>query len=672
MKFRNIVMSAATTAMLLGGTAATAYGQNTFDMQFAGYPAYNGTDLGLAVDSKGTSFKLWSPQAERVRVNLYDDGRTGKPFKTIDMSLDNSTGVWSCSVPGQLYGKFYTFQIFQHGKWHDETPGIWAKAVGVNGRRAAIIDFKKTTPENWENDKGPEVRHFTDVVLYEMHHRDMSLHPSSGIANKGKFLALTEPGTTSPQGEKTGIDHLKELGVTHVHILPSYDYNSVDEANLPANQYNWGYDPQNYNVPEGSYSTNPSDPYARVREMKQMVKALHDAGIGVVMDVVYNHTAENDGSNLELTAPGYYYRHREDGSWSDASGCGNETASDREQMANFIVNSVKYWAEEYHIDGFRFDLMAIHDIETMNNVASELRKINPGILLYGEGWTCGESPLPSVNRALKENVASMDRIAVFSDDIRDSIKGHYCDISDRGFVTGKRGCEETIKIGIVAATAHPQVDYRKGNNSKFPYAKSPQEVINYVSCHDDYTLSDKLAFSMKDATVSERKRAARLAQTIVLTSQGVPLISAGEEVFRDKKGVGNSYCSPDSINAIDWDLKTINNGQFEYYRELIALRKAHPAFRMRSAGEIARNIVFDNTGIPNLISYSILNNANDDDWKEIKVVFNGNSEDVSIDIQEYKWTVIACDGKIRATGLGLSNGGKMTAARISALILARE
>lgn len=672
MKFRNIVMSAATTAMLLGGTAATAYGQNTFDMQFAGYPAYNGTDLGLAVDSKGTSFKLWSPQAERVRVNLYDDGRTGKPFKTIDMSLDNSTGVWSCSVPGQLYGKFYTFQIFQHGKWHDETPGIWAKAVGVNGRRAAIIDFKKTNPENWENDKGPEVRHFTDVVLYEMHHRDMSLHPSSGIANKGKFLALTEPGTTSPQGEKTGIDHLKELGVTHVHILPSYDYNSVDEANLPANQYNWGYDPQNYNVPEGSYSTNPSDPYARVREMKQMVKALHDAGIGVVMDVVYNHTAENDGSNLELTAPGYYYRHREDGSWSDASGCGNETASDREQMANFIVNSVKYWAEEYHIDGFRFDLMAIHDIETMNNVASELRKINPGILLYGEGWTCGESPLPSVNRALKENVASMDRIAVFSDDIRDSIKGHYCDISDRGFVTGKRGCEETIKIGIVAATAHPQVDYRKGNNSKFPYAKSPQEVINYVSCHDDYTLSDKLAFSMKDATVSERKRAARLAQTIVLTSQGVPLISAGEEVFRDKKGVGNSYCSPDSINAIDWDLKTINNGQFEYYRELIALRKAHPAFRMRSAGEIARNIVFDNTGIPNLISYSILNNANDDDWKEIKVVFNGNSEDVSIDIQEYKWTVIACDGKIRATGLGLSNGGKMTAARISALILARE
>lgn len=672
MKFRNIVMSAATTAMLLGGTAATAYGQNTFDMQFAGYPAYNGTDLGLAVDSKGTSFKLWSPQAERVRVNLYDDGRTGKPFKTIDMSLDNSTGVWSCSVPGQLYGKFYTFQIFQHGKWHDETPGIWAKAVGVNGRRAAIIDFKKTTPENWENDKGPEVRHFTDVVLYEMHHRDMSLHPSSGIANKGKFLALTEPGTTSPQGEKTGIDHLKELGVTHVHILPSYDYNSVDEANLPANQYNWGYDPQNYNVPEGSYSTNPSDPYARVREMKQMVKALHDAGIGVVMDVVYNHTAENDGSNLELTAPGYYYRHREDGSWSDASGCGNETASDREQMANFIVNSVKYWAEEYHIDGFRFDLMAIHDIETMNNVASELRKINPGILLYGEGWTCGESPLPSINRALKENVANMDSIAVFSDDIRDSIKGHYSDISDRGFVTGKRGCEETIKIGIVAATAHPQVDYRKGNNSKFPYAKSPQEVINYVSCHDDYTLTDKLAFSMKDASVSERKRAARLAQTIVLTSQGVPLISAGEEVFRDKKGVGNSYCSPDSINAIDWDLKTINNGQFEYYRELIALRKAHPAFRMRSAGEIARNIVFDNTGIPNLISYSILNNANDDDWKEIKVVFNGNSEDISIDIQEYKWTVIACDGKIQATGLGLSNGGKMTAARISALILARE
>ena len=675
MKFRNIVMSAATTAMLLGGTAATAYGQNTFDMQFAGYPAYNGTDLGLAVDSKGTSFKLWSPQAERVRVNLYDDGRTGKPFKTIDMSLDNSTGVWSCSVPGQLYGKFYTFQIFQHGKWHDETPGIWAKAVGVNGRRAAIIDFKKTTPENWENDKGPEVRHFTDVVLYEMHHRDMSLHPSSGIANKGKFLALTEPGTTSPQGEKTGIDHLKELGVTHVHILPSYDYNSVDEANLPANQYNWGYDPQNYNVPEGSYSTNPSDPYARVREMKQMVKALHDAGIGVVMDVVYNHTAENDGSNLELTAPGYYYRHREDGSWSDASGCGNETASDREQMANFIVNSVKYWAEEYHIDGFRFDLMAIHDTETMDRVARELKQLRPGIFIYGEGWTAGDSPLEPERRALKENVAKMNGIAVFSDDIRDAVKGHYSDAADRGFASGKPGSEETVKIGIVGATAHPQVNYKKGNNSKFPYAQSPEMIVNYVSCHDDLTLTDKLLKSMPEATEAERLAVAKLAQTIVFTSQGTPFMFAGEEVFRDKKGVHNSYKSPDSVNAIDWNQKARYRDQFDYYKNLIALRKAHPAFRMTSAEQIAKHLKFDKINSdrqPNLISYSLTDHANGDEWKEIKVVFNGADHAQTVSIKKGDWAVIARDGKIDPAGIGQSDGGNIEVAPRSALIMARR
>ncbi len=635
------------------------------------WPTYDGNDLELCIDSNGTHFALWSPEAQSAKVVLYPSGHDSKAKEIVSLAK-SSNGVWRASLPERLCGMFYTFQIKYHDNWLEETPGSFAKATGVNGIRAAIIDMESTNPEGWEDDHGPNMESITDAIIYEMHHRDFSIHASSGIVHKGKFLALTEHGTLNNHGALTGIDHLLELGITHVHILPSYDFDSIDETDTESSQYNWGYDPSNFNVPEGSYSTDASNPATRILEMKEMVKSLHNAGIGVIMDVAYSHTSKSDDSNLYLTAPGYYYRHHADGTYSNASGCGNETASERRQMRNLIINSVKFWATEYHIDGFRFDLMAIHDIETMNNVASELRKINPGILLYGEGWTCGESPLPSVNRALKENVASMDRIAVFSDDIRDSIKGHYCDISDRGFVTGKRGCEETIKIGIVAATAHPQVDYRKGNNSKFPYAKSPQEVINYVSCHDDYTLSDKLAFSMKDATVSERKRAARLAQTIVLTSQGVPLISAGEEVFRDKKGVGNSYCSPDSINAIDWDLKTINNGQFEYYRELIALRKAHPAFRMRSAGEIARNIVFDNTGIPNLISYSILNNANDDDWKEIKVVLNGNSEDVSIDIQEYKWTVIACDGKIRATGLGLSNGGKMTAARISALILARE
>lgn len=642
------------------------------DEIYSTYETYDGQDLELTVDNSGTHFTLWSPKAEAAKVLIYDSGRNSAPIQTIDMSKSEH-GTWRASVPRQLYGKFYTFQIKYDGKWLDETPGVWAKAVGINGKRAAIIDFANTNPEGWDSDKGPELKNINDAVLYEMHHRDFSVHPNSGIANKGKFLALTEQGTTNPLGDKTGIDHLKELGITHIHILPSYDYNSVDETQLPSNQYNWGYDPYNYNAPEGSYSTNPSDPSTRIKEMKEMVKSLHDAGIGVVMDVVYNHTAQNDDSNFSLTAPGYYYRHREDGSYSDASGCGNETASERQQMRDYIINSVKYWAEEYHIDGFRFDLMAIHDKTTMNEVAKALKEINPNIFVYGEGWTAGDSPLPVGQRALKDNVSAMPDIAVFSDDIRDAIKGHYTDASDRGFATGKPGLEETVKIGIVGATNHPQVDYSKGNNSKKPYANSPKQVINYVSCHDDLTLTDKLAKSLPEDDIKARQRAAKLAQTIVFTSQGTPFMFAGEEVFRDKKGVHNSYKSPDSINAIDWNMKHENADLFNYYKELIKLRKSHPAFRMTSAEDVAKNLVFDDVkGESGLISYSLKNNANGDAWKEIKVVFNGSDDPKYIKIPKANWIVVAEDGQLDAEGLGESRGGRLMVAPRSALILGRE
>ncbi len=657
-------------ALTLAATAPTI--AQTMESEYASWPAYGGTDLEMTVDARGTNFALWSPKAKAATVYLYNTDRNTAPYDSLEMRLGEG-GVWRASVDNPLYGKFYTFRITDaSGKRLAETPGVWAKAAGTNGQRAAIIDFAKTNPEGWASDKGPELKNITDAVLYEMHHRDFSVDPSSGIVHKGKFLALTEPETKSPLGDKTGIDHLKELGITHVHILPSYDYNSVDEANLPANQYNWGYDPFNYNTPEGSYSTDPANPEARVREMKEMVKALHDAGIGVVMDVVYNHTANNDDSNFSLTAPGYYYRHRPDGSYSDASGCGNETASERQQMRDFIVNSVKYWAKEYHIDGFRFDLMAIHDIETMNQVAAELKKINPSIFVYGEGWTAGDSPLPVDQRALKENVNKMEGIAVFSDDIRDAVKGHYSNAADRGFATGKPGNEETVKIGIVASTAHPQVDYSKGNNSKFAYAGAPGQIINYVSCHDDLTLTDKLAKSMPGSTEAERQRAARLAQTIVFTSQGTPFMFAGEEVFRDKKGVHNSYKSPDSINAIDWTLKHKNAEQFDYYRELIKLRREHPAFRMTTADEIARNIVFDKVLAPNVVSYSIRNNANGDEWKEIKLIFNGSNDPYVARVPKGDWMVIARDGKIKSEGLETSKGGTIVVTPVSALILARK
>lgn len=638
---------------------------------YSTYPVYTGDDLELTVNKNGTHFRLWSPRAEAVRLNIYPTDRNSTAERVVDMTKGEN-GTWTASFPEKLYGSFYTFQIKDNGKWLDETPGIYAKAVGTNGERAAIIDFSTTNPQGWETDHGPALKHINDAVLYEMHHRDFSVHPSSGIVNKGKFLALTEKGTHNATGEATGIDHLKELGVTHVHILPSYDYNSVDESNLPANKYNWGYDPMNYNSPEGSYSTNPADPAVRVKEMKEMIKALHDAGIGVVMDVVYNHTAENDGSNFSLTAPGYFYRHRPDGSYSDASGCGNETASDREMMRDFIVNSVKYWAKEYHIDGFRFDLMAIHDTETMNEVTKALKEISPDIFVYGEGWTAGDSPLPAERRALKENVSKMPDVAVFSDDIRDAVKGHYSDAADRGFATGKPGNEETVKIGIVGATAHPQVDYSKGNNSKFPYASAPTQVINYVSCHDDLMLTDKLRKSMPEATDAERMRAAKLAQTIILTSQGTPFIWTGEEIFRDKKGVHNSYNSPDSINAIDWSLKHKNNDQFRYYQELIKLRKAHPAFRLTTAEQVARHLKFDKVEGDNLISYSLTDNANGDEWKEIKLVFNGSDEPRTVKVARGNWIVIAEDGNIAADGLGTSKGGKLEVAPRSALILARE
>lgn len=665
------------SGMAFGANGAEQPAVASPDARYSGFPVYEGSDLELSVSGNTALFRLWSPEAQEVKLRIYDQPRGGSPAGTFDMRRAEN-GTWTVPVNPLPMGKFYTFQVKHNGRWLDETPGIWAKAVGINGARAAVVDLDATDPEGWGADRGPRLASPTDAVVYELHHRDFSVHPSSGIANKGKFLAMTEAGTVNPTGESTGIDHLKEMGVTHVQILPSYDYNSVDEANLPENRYNWGYDPLNYNAPEGSYSTNPNDPSTRIREMKQMIKALHDAGIGVIMDVVYNHTAMGDGSNFSLTVPGYFYRHRPDGSYSDASACGNETASERRMMQDFIVNSVKYWVDEYHIDGFRFDLMAIHDTETMNRVARELKALYPDIIIYGEGWTAGDSPLPVDRRALKENVSAMEGVGVFSDDIRDAIKGHYSDASDRGFATGKPGVEETVKIGIVGATAHPQVDYAKGANSKFPYAKSPAMVVNYVSCHDDLMLTDKLRKSMPDASEAERKRAARLAQTIVMTSQGIPFMWAGEEFFRDKQGVHNSYKSPDSINAIDWNLKHANARQVEYYKELIALRKAHPAFRMSDASQIAKHLKFDKVSAPNLVSYSLTGNANGDEWKEIKVVFNGADNDVEVNIPKGDWKIIAYDGHIAHQGLiddtGMAmttKGGKTRVPHRSALILAR-
>ena len=612
---------------------------------FEEYPNYNGNDLELTYSSSGSKFRVWSPTADEVKLLLFENGSEGSAYEMKDMKRSKN-GTWIANVKGDLKGKFYTFQVKVGDKWLDETPGMWVKAVGINGKRAAIIDFKETNPEGWANDKHVVPANVTDAVLYEVHMRDFSMSPTSGIKNKGKFLAFTERGTKNDFGQSTGIDHLKELGITHVHLLPSYDYASVDESKLNENKYNWGYDPQNYNVPEGSYSTDPANPVARIKEFKQMVQSLHNEGIGVVMDVVYNHTYVGENSHLNLLVPGYFYRFNQDGTWSNASGCGNETASDRAMMRKFIVESVVYWATEYHVDGFRFDLMGIHDIETMNAIRAALDKVNPNIIIYGEGWTAAGSPLGEEKRALKKNVSKLNGIAVFSDDIRDALKGNWTN-QFPGYVAGRDSLENAVKFAVAASTEFPGVTNERLVHTDKPYATSPTQIINYVSCHDDMCLVDKLrSRKPAGATDAEIQKFNKLAQTVVFTAQGIPFIFAGEEVYRDKKGVNNTYESPDSINQINWDNKTTYNDIFIYYQGLIALRKAHPAFRMTSLDMMKKHLKFVELGVPNVVAYTLSDNANGDSWKNILVIYNGNRKNVSVELPEGEWNVAVHDGKI--------------------------
>lgn len=520
-----------------------------------------------------------------------------------------------------------------------------AKAVGVNGKRAAVIDLRSTDPEGWANDVRPLLKDYADIIVYEMHHRDFSLDSVSGIRNKGKFLALTELGTTTSQGEKTGIDHLKELGVTHVHILPSYDYASVDESKPDKAQYNWGYDPQNYNVPDGSYSTDPYKPDVRIKEFKQMVQALHKAGIRVVLDVVYNHTFNTEESNFERTVPGYFYRQTKDGKPANGSGCGNETASDRAMMRKYMVESVLYWINEYHIDGFRFDLMGIHDIETMNEIRAAVDKIDPSIFIYGEGWAASAPQLNQEELAMKANIYKMPRIAAFSDEMRDGLRGGWDDDRKGAFLIGQPGHEMSIKFGLVGAVKHPQVINDSVNYSKEPWALQPTQMISYVSCHDDMCLADRLKATMPDATDEERASLHKLAETFVFTSQGVPFIFAGDEMMRDKKGIHNSYNSPDSINTIDWRNKTIHHDVFDYVRELITLRKNHPAFRMGDADKVRQYMEFLPVEGSNLVAFILKDNANGDSWKNIIVAFNSRKEPAKLSIPAGRYTIVCKDGK---------------------------
>lgn len=582
------------------------------------------TSLWLDYSKESTNFKLWSPTAEKVKLNLYKEGFDGSIYEIHDLNLTKNN-IWSKQIAGNLSGIYYTYQIMIDNQWMEETPGIYAQAVGVNGKRAMVIDLESTNPNNWDTDKGPALNYPNEAIIYELHIRDMTIHPQSGSRMPGTYLGLVEKGTKSTDGMATGIDHIKELGITHVHLLPTYDHYSIDETNLETPQFNWGYDPQNYNVPEGSFSANPYDAEVRIKEFKAMVKTFHDHGIGVILDVVYNHTGKTENSNFNLEAPNYYYRFWEDGKQADASACGNETASEKDMMRKFIIESVSYWAKEYHLDGFRFDLMGIHDVTTMNEVAKAVKKINPHIFIYGEGWTAGDSPLAVEDRALKQNIPKMPQITAFSDDIRDGLKGSVFEDESTGFVSGAENTEESIKFGVVGAIQHPQIDYKAVNYSDEPWANEPWQAISYVSCHDNHTLYDKLKISRKDADKATLMAMHKLANAIVLTSQGVSFIHAGAEMLRNKNGEHNSYNLPDSINQIDWNWKTKHANVNAYYKNLIALRKAHPAFRMPTAEDVRKNLEFK-TVENGLVSYQISNNAHGDSWKDILVIYNAHTK----------------------------------------------
>ena len=604
--------------------------------------------------SAKTVFTLFAPDDAKVTLRLYRQPLGGKPTKTVRMQRV-SHELWQAEVKGDLLGQFYTFDIGR-----GETPGVFAKAVGTNGQRGAIVQMSATNPNKWDADKRPITRSFADLVIYELHHRDFSI-AREDAKNKGKFLALTEP---------WAISHLRTLGVNAVHILPSYDFGSVDETRLDTPQYNWGYDPVNYNVPEGSYSTDPTQPDVRIREFKQMVQALHKAGISVILDVVYNHTFDIDHSNFQRTYPDYYYRKNADGSYSNGSGCGNETASERPMMRKFMIESVKYWINEYHIDGFRFDLMGVHDIQTMNEIRKAVDEIDPSIFIYGEGWSAGSCALPYEQLAAKAHVPQMPGIAAFSDEIRDALRGPFSDDTKGGFLAGVPDCEESVKFGIAGAIAHPQIDMKKVNYSQQPWALEPTQMISYVSCHDDMCLVDRLRASVPGITQDELIRLDLLAQTAVFTSQGVPFMLCGEELLRDKKGVHNSYNSPDDINHIDWTNKMHYPMVFDYYQQLIALRKSHPAFRLGNADLVKKHLEFLDAP-KQVVAYRLKNYAGRDRWRNIIVVLNASKKAETVSIPQGKYTVVCANGVINlgTKGLETFEHNQVTVDPQSALII---
>ncbi|WP_195431369.1 type I pullulanase [Clostridium sp. D46t1_190503_E9] len=657
--------------------------KNYDSIEFEDLYRYDG-ELGAIYSSTKTKFRLWAPLAANVKINLY--GKDGydyesKANKTVNMDL-REKGIWEIEISGNLDGEFYNYLVNIDGKEY-EAVDPYAKAVGVNGKRGMIIDLNKTNPDGWESHKKPVLENSLDAVIYEMNVRDFTIDSNSGIDNeiRGKFKGICQDNSAIKGTEiKTGLSHLKELGVNVIQLLPSFDYKTVDERRFNENEYNWGYDPLNYNVPEGSYSTNPYLGEVRIKEFKELIMKLHESGFKVVMDVVYNHTADTENSNFNSIVPKYYYRQNNDGGFSNGSGCGNEIASERIMVRKFIVDSLKYWVNEYKIDGFRFDLMGLHDIETMKVIREELNKIDRGILIYGEGWKASDSPLSNERLSLKNNIRKFGnlQIGAFSDDIRDAIKGDVFEKEKGGFINGGIDFEESLKFGIVASVKHKDIDYDRVIYSNDYWANEPYQVITYTSAHDNYTLWDKLSLAKPLSTKKERIAMNKMAAAIVLTSQGIPFIHSGDEILRTKVDanghlIENSYKSPDSVNKFDWSRKEIYIDIFEYYKSLIQLRKDHKVFKMNSSKEIEESIQFlkmgENFTEKNIVGYIADGNKVGDSIGKIVIIFNSNKYPVEVKLNHNKLRVIVDKNNINEDGLYNIEGNKVKVEPISTMIM---
>ena len=636
------------------------YSTDSFEADYT----YTGDDLGASWTAEKTVFRVWAPTASAVAVNLYESGTAGTNDLTEQLPMTKDVnGTWVAEKSGDLNGTYYTYSVTVGGQ-ENEACDPYARTTGVNGNRAMVIDLASTDPEGWENDGNPNADlTYNDAIIYELHVRDISSDSSSGITNTGKFLGLTETGTTTSGGIPTGIDHIKDLGITHLHLLPVYDYGSVDETKLDTAQFNWGYDPVNYNVPEGSYSTDPYNGEVRVKEMKQMVQALHNNGISVVMDVVYNHVYNAGEFCFNKIVPGYFSRIDDFGIYSNGSGCGNDTASERSMVRKYIVDSVKYWADEYHIDGFRFDLVGLLDVETINQIVEEVHKDHPSVIFYGEGWSMTTNVTkPGVTMATQTNSAQTPGFAYFSDTIRDALKGSVFD-KNPGYVSGNYGQASIIQMTFKGLTS---------------WCTTPAQTINYASCHDNNTLIDRITLSVPEASREDIIKMNNLAAAIYLTAEGIPFMQAGEEMLRTKPNADgtlneNSYNASDEVNSIKWD--TLEDEEYrnvyEYYKGLIEFRKAHPALRLTNAEDVKANVT-SISGLDNhVVAFDIKGGVNGETADELYIIFNPNNEAQEIELPEGTWNVCINGETAGTKSLATINDGKATVDPISAMVLVK-